>query len=197
MKRILCLILLATFCPTLQNTKAQETNAIQHLEFRNIPIDGPATIFISKLMQYGYTQTETAENTILLIGDFAGFKNCRILITCTPKSKIVESVAVFTPVIETWDSLKSTYYKYKEIYTKKYVTPSSYEKFDPPYYEGDGYEYSAVINDKCTYLSTYRLFNGEISITIVSSGQLLFHYQDRANSQKSEQEENENITNDI
>lgn len=197
MKRILFIIIISIFCLTTQKTEAQNTDNIQHLEFRNIPIDGPATTFISKLKQYGYIQTEASENIILLKGDFAGFKNCKICIICTPQSKIVESVAIFTPSMDTWSSLKSTYNKYKEIYTKKYGAPILYEKFDSPYYEGDGYEYSAVINNKCTYLSTYKLFNGEICILITSGGEIMFHYQDRANRRKSKQEENNNISNEI
>jgi len=48
----------------------------EHLSFKGIPIDGTLDQYVSKMKQSGFTNLSTKDGTVLLSGDFAGYKNC-------------------------------------------------------------------------------------------------------------------------
>ncbi len=65
-----------------------------------------------------------------------------------------------------WSSLKYTYMRFLEILTDKYGNPDgSNESFTTPYYEGDGYELSAVGLDKVNY-SAYWLNKSAMNLGV-------------------------------
>lgn len=178
-------------------TFAQDVDSVKHLEFKGIPIDGSLNEFVSKLEAKGFTKTETMGTMVQLKGDFAG-ESVNVYVVGSEKNKTVWKVAVFFPEKSSWRSLKSDYFDYKELFTKKYGKPKNdYEFFSDPYYEGDGYELSALKRDKCTYCSFYYPEGGIIMLEISSSECVLVGYEDSTNAKIKSREEEENAMDDI
>lgn len=119
-------------------------------------------------------------------------------ILASPKTKTVWKIAVFFPKETAWYSIKSAYNKYKDQYTTKYGNPSkSYNFFSNPYYEGDGYETSAIRNGKCHYASFWDIANGNIVVSISTYMQVEIEYEDKINSDINDKEKEGNIQGDI
>lgn len=165
----------------------------EHLKFRDIEIDGTATLFLSKLKTLGYILKDTDDGVYLLDGKFGG-KECDIYFLSTEKTKTVWKVAVFFEKKNSWSSLKSDYNSIKEQLITKYGKPKkSYNFFSNPYYEGDGYELQAVKNEKCTYFTTWELVGGAISLQISGTDgcRLVIQYEDKTNMTKMQKEKEE------
>ena len=98
----------------------------------------------------------------------------------TPISKKVWKFAVYLPAQTSWYSIKNQYQAKLSTLKDKYGEPkSSYENFINPYYEGDGYEMSAVTLDKVNYSAFWD--NG-ISIEISKYKQVKICYENAENS---------------
>lgn len=126
-----------------------------HLSFKGIEINGTLTDFSQKLEASGYKKiyTNDAQDACVLEGAFAGYDQCMIFVISTAQEHIVWKVAVQLPEQSSWYSLKSRYNEFRESLMEKYGAPSKkYEFFSSPYYEGDGYEMSALNNEKCHML---------------------------------------------
>lgn len=190
MKKILWLfVCLMTMCVT---ANAQET---EHLKFMGIPIEGNANAFIQKLASKGFVKTNTTDYGILLKGTFAGVKDAELCVLQTPKTKQVWKVAVYLPKENTWSSIKHQYEKFKTSFSEKYGEPDShYEFFKSPYYEGDGYEESAVKLGKCYYSSFWGC---GLMVDISKFMQVRLAYEDPTNADLDEKERNEVVENDI
>lgn len=169
----------------------------KHLEFKGIPIDGQLTEFVEKLKNEGYTLVQQEWFVAQLEGKFAN-KDCNIYVLATPKTNIVESVVVHLPQSTSWQTIQSDYYSYKEIFTNKYGAPyDSYEFFSNPYNEGDGYEMQAIREEKCHYISFWGVPEGTIYVQISGYEQITFTYEDKINSEKSSEEKQEAVMDDI
>jgi hypothetical protein len=189
----------STTISTAATTQKQEAlDTLQHLVFKDIPISGNLSSFVNKMKKEGFTLGEQKENGALMKGTFVGNENCEILIIATSKAKTVWKVIIFLPEETSWYSIKSAYNNYKEQYIKKYGNPSkTYAFFAKPYYEGDGYETSAVKNDKCIYATFWDTENGSISVAISKYMQVKIVYEDKINSDIDDKEKETNIQGDI
>lgn len=199
MKKILIAIIcsLFVFTSNAQNTSELNDTTKTHLKFRNIEIDGNVEIFIQELKKIGFTYVQKAKDNLhIMEGEFTG-ENCKLFISCTPKTKITSRVTAFLKESKSWTSIKSAYNSYKELFSKKYGEPQSFEFFKKPYYEGDGYELQAIKNDKCTYMSIWKTKNGIISIGISTTIEIVIDYGDKINSEKAEKEQDEEILDEI
>lgn len=66
-------------------------------------------------------------------------------------------------------SAKSSYNRYKEILSNKYILSNEYMFFSSPYSEGDGYELSALYKDKCRFKSFFKdSLDNNISLELIS-----------------------------
>ena len=190
MKKLYLIIacLFITLCSYSQNA---------HLDFKGIPLDGRLSDFISKLEAEGFTFDKYVdEDAAIMKGDFAG-RNADIYILVTPSSKTVYAVSVFYNEDESWSSLKSDYFQMKELYTKKYGEPESFEFFSKPYYEGDGYELQALRKGKCNYESLWELPLGRICIKIDQFCEISMIYGDKINTELRQKEDENIALNDI
>ncbi|MCL3851445.1 hypothetical protein M1P97_09120 [Parabacteroides sp. GYB001] len=169
-----------------------------HLEFKDIQIDGNINSFVEKMKQNGFVLvTPMKDNLTAMSGNFVG-KKCEIYILSTPKTKKACKVVVFLPESENWSDIKSDYFSYKDLYTKKYGDPKdSFNFFTKPYYEGDGYEMQALRKKKCTYASYWITDKGTIAVDISSSQQISFGYEDKINMSIYSQEQEAESINDI
>jgi len=133
--------------------------------FNGVEISGPSSVFISKLKEKGYKFSKSMELTTILKGTI-NFEEVELFVYETPKSKQVFKMSIYFGDQETWKSIKSQYDRLLVMLTDKYGEPDgSYEGFKSPYYEGDGYEMSAITQEKCNY-SAYWLNKGNLSLSL-------------------------------
>lgn len=165
------------------------TKTGNHLSFRDIEINGTISDFCAQLIALGYHSPVTIDGgSMVLKGDFAGVPNCEIYVIRSRYDDFVWKVAVFMPENNNWYGLKSEYERFKNMFTKKYGTPKSYEFFSDPYEEGDGYELTALSVGKCSYISFYHLPLGVISVSISDSGSISIGYEDEFNTERKSSE---------
>jgi hypothetical protein len=193
MKKIIALVLL--FITIL-------ASAQEHLKFKNVPIDGSLNSFVQKLNDEGLAlDLEKYSNQIAVLhGDFAGLSNCTFHILTT-KSGTVCKVMVTSDNYYSWRTVKSEYNKYKELYLGKYTYEAEYEFFSRPYYEGDGYELSAIALDKAHFVTFFKAEGGGITVRIgainSSKGFIRFIYEDDKNMNRYSDEKTKTISEDI
>lgn len=158
-------------------------------EFNGVKIDGDLPSFTNALKAKGYTFHRTLDNGCIMKGKI-GFKDVDVFIFTTPKSKKVFKLTIYFEEKSTWSSLKSDYQQLAAALTEKYGQPSNtYDSFSKPYYEGDGYEMSAVQLEKCNY-SSYWLNKENLTLAVEISKykQVKLVYENDKNMDLKEQE---------
>jgi len=170
----------------------------EHIKFRDMELNMHISKFMSELKKLGYTVSEIKNDTITVTmnGKFGG-KECELIISSTHKRKIVWCVLVTFKESDDWETLESDYRLFKDQFVSKYGQPDiSFEKFEKPYYSGDGKEFEALENKKCSFISIWELKTGEITLNISKSRKISIMYMDKINS-KAVTEEKEEIQSDI
>lgn len=167
------------------------------MEFKGIPLNGTLSSFVQKMKVIGYKTILTQDYAVIMEGEFIGEK-ANIFILATPKTKIVWKIGVTLEKEISWSSLRFAYFKTKESYIKKYGKPRhSFEKFEDPYYEGDGYELQALKMEKCSYISYFETPEGMISVGMDSSGCISIAYEDGINVKIASKEKENAVMNEI
>jgi hypothetical protein len=157
--------------------------------FDGVPISGDLSTSISKFKQKGYTLSKYDDNGVIMKGKVAN-ENVEVFIFTTMKTKVVFKLSVYFDEQSSWRSLKSQYDRFYEVLKGKYGEPDNfYTGFDDPYYEGDGYEMSAVALDKCKY-SAYWLKKDNLSLAIEISKwkQINMSYENNENMELHKKE---------
>lgn len=173
-------------------------NSGNHFEFKGIVINGSKDEIADALQKQGYEFVDGGEDGILLKGKFAGIDNCQILVNASQHTHQTYSVSVFTPEALTWWSVKADYDRIKEMLRKKYGRPSSStEFFSDPYDEGDGYELTALSTGNAMFVTSYSSKDGDITLHITQSAQLLITYKDKINGEEHDMAESIAAENDI
>lgn len=186
--------ILLTFCTIVLALAAQ---AQEHMVFKGVSMDCNITSFVSQLKAKGYTLEYQSEDGVILKGDFAGKSDCSVIILPTKRNRLVWKVVVQFPEKTSWYSLKNEYLSFKESYTAKYGSPTSYEYFRSPYEEGDGYELTALSVDKCSYISFYEIPEGFISLEINKDKCVQVTYEDAINTAIKNREAEASVSEDI
>lgn len=148
--------------PSKKSSIVSIANDGKHLSFKGIPIYGEPDVVVASLEKIGYEILHPYnyhDHIGVLQGTFAGINGCSIIVGGTASSDLVYSIAVLFPEQNNWYNLKDQYMAYKDKLKKKYGKPISGEYFDEPYYEGDGYELSALSNGSCHYASVVSYSN--------------------------------------
>jgi hypothetical protein len=164
--------------------------------FDGVPLSGNIDLAVAKFKAKGYKVSQTAESAYIMKGMVAG-ENVQIFLFYTPKTKQVFKMTAYLDERSTWYSLKAHYERYVQVLTDKYGESSStYESFDKPYYEGDGYEISAVELEKCNY-ATYWMNkdNLTLGVEITKYKQVKLTYENDTNmilykKERGEQQKN-------
>ncbi len=165
----------------------------EHMKFKGVEIDGTVEELSKKLIGVGFVKSSEER---VFDGSFAGDDDCMILIITTPNG-LPYSIAVSRSDKDTWRSLKSDYENMKESYIKKYGKPSlDIHRFESPYYEGDGYELSAIKMKKATFATKWVFENGEIFLTIIGKS-VVIYYTDSVNEAIKDKEKDKTIEDDI
>ena len=168
----------------------------QHLKFMGIPIDGDINNFGKQLQAKGFKIDKADDRHMFFIGKFAR-KDAYVGVLSSTKSNKVCRVIVLFQKEKTWSSLKSEYNNLKEQYSVKYELEEESHSFVDPYYEGDGYEMSAVEAEKCDYWAFFKAEYGTILLEISSNCYISVAYEDNSNIEKEKAERNSKIQEDI
>lgn len=169
----------------------------EHLTFKGIPITGAPADIAQQLKAIGYT---SIHQDLILQGQFSN-ELCDIYISATQKSNTAYSVTAAFPNEDSWSTLRRTYFDLKNSLTEKYGEPFNYiEKFESPYYNGDGYELSALRHSKCRYLTLWKTERGNILLRISyfdSKHRIMISYIDKTGNEINEFEERQAIQSDL
>lgn len=144
-------------------------SASDHMTFKGIPMSGSLTEFAQKLSQKGFTLVQTNDDNAKLTGDFAGYKDCQILLFATKETKTIYTVSVLMPRSTSWSKLETNYNALKAMLTQKYGSPKNVvEKFQGiSSGESNDIKMYYLKTDQCTYSSTFETSNGKIIISLL------------------------------
>lgn len=164
--------------------------------FDGIYIGGSLNSFVDKLKAKGYKLLDLNAQYATLTGTIANTE-VEVYVGSTPKTKVVSNITIYLPKETYWQGLKSSYIEYLTILSDKYGKPDmQYTGFTSPYYEGDGYEMSAVENEKTNYVAFwFDKSNTNIAIQISKYNQVKILYENILNMAIKEREKNEIKTN--
>jgi len=157
---------------TLTSFAQVDSENSEHMTFKRIPIDGALDEYIVQLKKSGFSLIEKEDGFAVLKSDFAGFKDCYILVATLKQKDLVGSITVIFPERETWSSLSSNYFTLKEMLTEKYGKPSeSNEKFDSSSQPRDDNDRMYRVKfDNCKYYTEYETEKGSIQLSIDHDG---------------------------
>lgn len=144
-------------------------SASDHMTFKGIPMSGSLTEFAQKLSQKGFTLVQTNDVSAVLTGDFAGFKDCQIVLIATKETKTIYTIGVLLPSSTSWSLLETNYNALKAMLTQKYGSPKNVvEKFQGiSNGESNDVKMYYLKTDQCTYSSTFETSNGKITISLL------------------------------
>ena len=179
------------------------TSAQEHLKIKGIPIDGNVTTFISKLKNAGLKNNAKYSEALgrtILSGDFAVLHNCNWAFLST-KNGTVCKVIIMSESYTGWLNCKSKYNEMKELLCTKYELVDSYEYFRNPYYEGDGYELSALSQEKGDWQCFFNCEEGAINLSLEATdsreGYITISYEDHKNMAVFTEERERKFSDDI
>lgn len=188
MKHIIFVITFLTL--TLNNFSSN------HIKFMGIEVNKSTRTFKDSLYTRGFKPIKTDKKTYSFYGKFAN-EIVTVEIIPMPKSQNICKIIVLFPKKHTWSQLRADYFDKKKLYLEKYRLDSDYEFFSSPYEEGDGYELRAVFNEKCKYISFFKVEGGHISIEIDKGSQIKITYEDEENINLAQKELKEDALDDI
>lgn len=140
----------------------------EHLKFKGIPIDGTLEKFSEALIEIGFELNEDSkEDEMFLIGDFAGYKDCRVYVSTLDNIDLVNFVSVAFPDRDSWSSLLRDYTSLKDMLTEKYGDPSdSVEDFYNKEARSDSDMLFEIRTDNYDYHSVFNTDRGEIVLSV-------------------------------
>lgn len=181
-----CITSIAFFLITI--VAFSQTKLNDHLTFKGVPIDGTLNEFVQNMKSKGFSHMGTENGIGMLMGDFAGYKECVIGVSTLKDKDLVSKIVVIFPELDTWASLSGNYYNLKGLLAEKYGEPSEVvEKFDSFTQPDDDFHKMHELGmNNCKYFSTYELSNGTIQVSIENNGFatrfVMLSYSDKINS---------------
>lgn len=177
-----------------------EMAASTHLKFKGVPLDGPLSLFVSRMERKGFKDTrgrgviarllegDSQQGSTALRGDFAGFKDCTLYVSTLSGKDLVARITVAFDEHDQWDALHGDYANLKSMLTEKYGKPASVtERFQKDWPGGldDQMRMLFVGQDACKYSSRFDAPEGSITLRIergnYSGGFVTLTYVDREN----------------
>ena len=115
-----------------------------HMKFKGIEIDGVPQEFVQKLKAKGFTHIGKENGSDMLLGDFAGFKNC-VIGVASYADKVAKVAVIIPDDSNSWSLFYGKYASLKEMLTQKYGEPSADEE------EWQGYEGKPKDDNSCMH----------------------------------------------
>ena len=171
--------------------------AQEHLSFKGIPIQGSMVEFCQNLKAKGLKQIGYEEKVALFTGDFTG-RDATIAVTASDDGKNVYGVVVIFGSSEEWNTLVDTYDYYKDLYTRKYKTPTMAKEKNPAHDDSNIALMAEVHQGTVEYYSVWEVTGGIIQLSIEKSsgvyeGMVIIRYQDSQNVETKIQKDLEEI----
>lgn len=158
-------------------------------EFMGIKVEGTRESVVAKYKAKGFKVSTPPSNNIVTMDGIVDNNKVEVLIVSTPVTHKVWQIQVYLPKDISWSGIKSRYESYLNLLTEKYGAPSSsFNFFKEPYYEGDGYEMSAISLEKVVYSAFWE----NVAISISKWKQVCIKYENTENS-KLDGEESKTI----
>lgn len=166
----------------------------EHLTFKGVPIDGSLDEYIDKMKDAGFRYLGKQNGIAILMGDFAGYKGCTIVVNTLKALDIVNMIGVIFPEADNWGTLTNTYEHLKSMLTQKYG------KYDQCLEEFQGYSEPRDDNmrlyklkmDNCVWYTIFSTDKGDIELSIdhegVSSCFVMLRYFDKINTDTVEKQ---------
>lgn len=157
------------------------TNSLIAQKFNGVELNQSTQIVVNNLIAKGWVQTEKKTNYITLSGKVIN-DQVSLTIYSTLTSRKVRKIVLFYVNATTWQGANTSYDAKVAMLKGKYGEPSDkYEKFEEPYFYGDGYELQAFDQDKCTWMTLWSdmpLYpNLNVSTEISKSAIVLVTYE--------------------
>lgn len=158
-----------------------------HLTFKGIQIDGTLNQFVSNMKSAGFFSAGQKDGTVVLKGDFAGYKGCYIIVSTLRNKDLVSRIVVMFPECSNWSILDGNYSKLKEMLTTKYGEPSeSVEEFQNSYAgRNDDFKMHELKMDRCHYQTIFQTDKGYILLRLMHDNYgkcyVLLAYYDKIN----------------
>lgn len=169
-----------------------------HLSFKGIPITGSMTSFCQQLKTKGFTQVSSDNNITTFVGDFTG-RQAYVGVGAADDGKTIHSVVVLFDSSEEWNTLVSTYDYYKDIYSRKYGSPSTSIEKNPSHDNSNISMMYELWQGRVVYGSTWDVEGGSIEISIekssggINEGLVIIRYRDSQNIETKIQKDMEDI----
>lgn len=139
-----------------------------HMKFKGQDINGNYKTFAQNLIKQGFKIVESADDGIIMTGNFMAHPETMTIVYPDPKTKNVTMVVVFIETDENWPSMEREFLGTVETYKQKYGEPAEYStRFrgdeDVPY---DSWKPGYVRDGRCEYVARFETAEGVIGITI-------------------------------
>lgn len=160
--------------------------------FYGIQLNQHKNYVVNALIGKGFVVNGTESTYTSMKGKLAN-ESVTLTVYHTITSKKVRKVSIFYDGGVSWESAKSKYESMVELLKTKYGNVSqTYEYFTSPYYEGDGYELSAIGNENATWISLWfdmtSFPNLNVSVEIKGGGLVVVLYEVMNNMDLHQQE---------
>lgn len=178
----------------IENVEIIDTASSKHLAFKGVPIDGTLKQFTTRMKQAGFIERKRLDGTSILIGDFAGYKNCKVYVSTIDGNDVVSHITVEFPHQDTWEKLYEDYKSLKEMLTEKYGQPSMTQEVfvNKLMVDNDYFRMDAVRDDECKYESLFTTEKGGIKLWIEHAGRestfVSLQYNDKINGETVKQQ---------
>ena len=159
----------------------------KHLTFKGVPIDGTLNQFVTKMKEAGFTGGIDKNGTALLKGDFAGYKDCYVIVYSLQNKDLVSTIGVLFPECSNWSTLEGNYNKLKEMLTTKYGEPAEeVEEFQNQYASRDDHSKMYELTmDRCHYSTLFKTDKGNLVLKLGTDNykgcHVLLGYYDKIN----------------
>lgn len=154
-------------------------------EFIGIKVEGSKESVVAKYKAKGFKVSIPPSDNVTTMDGIVDNNKVEVLIVSTPITHKVWQIQVYLPKDVSWEDIKSRYNAYLNLLTEKYGAPSSsFDFFKKPYYEGDGYEMSAIVNNKAVYAAFWE----NVSLSISEWKQVCIKYENSINAGLNQEE---------
>ncbi len=164
-----------------------KVDSLKHLTFKGVSIDGSLKVFVSKMETAGFKVSQNKNGVVILIGDFASYKNCSLEVSTISNIDLVNKISVSFPECEDWQTLSANYFNLKSLLSEKYGDPTSFsEEFQSYTPDNDRSKFNFVTMNHCKYFAKFSNDNGNISLSIETDSRRRCYvqliYEDKINN---------------
>lgn len=155
------------------------SNFVSAQYFDGVKIEGDLVTAVNKFKAKGYTLVKYLDfGGAVLEGKILNQK-VEVYLVTTPKTKQLFRATIYLPKETDWYELKTEFNRYYQVLRDKYgIEDNKFDFFKKPYYEGDGYEMSAVLNEKVVFAAYWlNKDNCNIGVQISKYQQIEINYE--------------------